>query len=564
MKPKVSIRSVFLACACACVFAFVGAAGFADNLRRILPYDSPVVAQLSSIYLEQGKVPLSSAGPYSLDEVSLMLERIDPDTLSTAGSRAYEEIAAAVREAEKDGDAGRGDAVKGNPISVAWHPSVALEGYLHTNQVPAETRWEYGYNQRQPLVSLPIEVSVGQGFFGAFDLNLKERHDTLNASLVASNPTNWYEDAAYIDLQFPFRAFVAAGGPNWSLSLGRDRFSWGIGQTGNLIVSDSPDYYDFARLTGYWRRFKYSGLWLGLASQHDVYNAPPVNSIAETYTNHPRNFLFHRIDIAVFDRLSVAIMEGILVGGVPLDLVYFNPVMIFHNLFRWHDASSILALEATFNPWRYMELYGEFVLNEFATGFERERYPADAIPNAFGCLAGVRARVPLGAGYLDGGGEFVYVNPWMYIRENDLTSYGWHRYQWSDVPGSAQWVSACLGYGEGPDSMVAAGWVGYEAPGAYSFGVDFRMSWKGINTLDTDWTKGADAAALVAPTGTPETRMVLHVRASVTPLSWLTIGCHLYGISTWSLGHDAGAPRSDDLQAVLSVKASLPSLAPSR
>ncbi len=558
MKPRVSARSVFLACACACVFAFVGAAGFAENPRRILPYDSPVVAQLRSIYLEQGKVPLSSAGPYSLDEVSLMLERIDPDTLSKAGSRAYEEIAAAVRKAENDGDS-----VKGNPISVAWHPSVALEGYLHTNQVPAETRWEYGYNQRQPLVSVPIEVSVGRGFFGAFDLDLKERHDALDASLVASNPTNWYEDAAYVDLEFPFRAFVAAGGPNWSLSLGRDRFSWGAGQTGNLIVSDSPDYHDFARLTGYWRRFKYSGLWLGLASQHDIYNAPPVNTI-ETYTNHPRNFLLHRIDIAVLDRLSIAVMEGILVGGVPLDLVYFNPVMIFHNLFRWRSASSILALEAVLNPWRYMELYGELAVNEFATQFEQTRYPSDVIPNAFGCLGGIRARVPLGVGYIDGGAEFAYVNPWMYIRENDLTSYGWYRYQWSDVPGSTQWVSACLGYGEGPDSMVAAGWVGYEVPGTYSFGADFRMSWKGINTLDTDWTKGAEAAALVAPTGTPETRMVLHVRASVTPVSWLTVGCHLYVISTWNLGHAADAPRSDDLQAVLSVKASLPSPSPSR
>jgi len=558
MKPRVSVRSVFLACACACVFAFVGAAGFADNLRRILPYDSPVVAQLRSIYLEQGKVPLSSAGPYSLDEVSLMLERIDPQTLSAPGRRAYEAIAAAVRDAQKDGDAGKGDAGKGNPINVAWHPSVTLEGYLHTNQVPAETRWEYGYNQRQPLVSLPIEVGVGRGFFGAFDVDLKERHDTLNASLAPSNPTNWYEDDAYVDMQFPFRAFVAAGGPNWSLSLGRDRFSWGVGETGNLIVSDSPDYHDFARLTGYWRRFKYSGLWLGLASQYDTYNAPPQNT-TDNYTNSPRNFLLHRIDMAVLDRLSVSIMEGILVGGVPLDLVYFNPVMIFHNLFRWHDASSILALEAAFNPWRYMELYGEFVLNEFATPFEQQRYPADATPNAFGCLAGARARVPLGAGYLDGGGEFVYVNPWMYIRENDLTSYGWHRYQWSDVPGSTQWVSACLGYGEGSDSAVAAGWVGYEVPGAYSIGVDFRMSWKGENTLDTNWTKGADAAALVAPTGLPERRMVLHARASVTPLEWLTVGCHLYGISTWNLGHAAGAPRSDDLQAVLSVRASLPS-----
>jgi hypothetical protein len=554
MTPRAPTRAVFLVC----TFTFLCAAGFAGNLRRILPYDSPLVSLIRSLYLEQGKEPLSSAGPYSLDEVSLMLERIDPQTLSAPGRRAYEAIAAAVREAAPSAAGERG-----NPISFAWRPSVAFEGYLHTNQIPAETKWEYGYNERQPLLSVPIEVSVGQGFFGAVDADLVERHDALNASLVPLNPTNWYEDAAYVDMQFPYRAFVAVGGPSWSLSLGRDRFSWGLGETGTLIVSDSPDYYDFARLTGYWRRFKYSGLWVGLASQYDPYSAPPVNDIV-TYTNNPRNFLLHRIDVALLDRLSVAVMEGILVGGIPLDLAYFNPLMIFHNMFRWHDASSILALEAAFNPWRYMELYGELVLNEFSTPFEQQRYPADAIPNAFGCLGGIRARIPIGAGYLDAGGELVYVNPWMYLRENDLTSYGWYRYQWSDVPGTTQWVSACLGYGEGPDSMVAAGWVGYEVSGAYSLGLDFRMSGKGENTLETDWRKGIDAVALVAPTGIPETRAVLHARASITPVEWLTVGCHLYGVSTWNLGHIAGAPRSDDLQAVLSVRASLPASLSSR
>ena len=320
MKLRVTARAVFLTFAFtfafACAFTFACAAGFADSLRRILPY--------------------------SLDE--------------------------------------------GEP------------------------------DQRQPLVSLPIEVSVGRGFFGATTLisrSATTRSTPRSRPPIPRTGTRMPRTSTCSSPSAPLSRQAARTGRSPSAGTAS---RGGVGETGNLIVSDSPDYHDFARLTGYWRRFKYSGLWLGLASQYDTYNAPPQNT-TDNYTNNPRNFLLHRIDIAVLDRLSVSIMEGILVGGVPLDLVYFNPVMIFHNLFRWHDASSILALEAAFNPWRYMELYGEFVLNEFATAFEQTRYPEDRIPNAFGCLGGVRARIPLGAGYLDGGGEFVYVNPWMYLRE---------------------------------------------------------------------------------------------------------------------------------------------------
>ncbi len=79
---------------------------------------------LKSIYLEAGKTPLSFAGPYSVDEIDLMLDKIDPGTLSPAGRRAYDEI--------------RSNLVTWSPkepmaLHFALHPEAALQGYLHTN-----------------------------------------------------------------------------------------------------------------------------------------------------------------------------------------------------------------------------------------------------------------------------------------------------------------------------------------------------------------------------------------------------------------------------------------------
>lgn len=59
-----------------CLIVLSVTSAFAENGQAILPYDSPVTEDLKSIYLENGKTPLSSAGPYSfllgLEKVKLI------------------------------------------------------------------------------------------------------------------------------------------------------------------------------------------------------------------------------------------------------------------------------------------------------------------------------------------------------------------------------------------------------------------------------------------------------------------------------------------------------------
>ena len=63
-----------------------------------------------------------------------------------------------------------------------------------------------------------------------------------------------------LDFNMPLRAFVAAGGKNWSLQVGRDRLSWGSGTTGNLVIGDHIKYHNMARFTTYDSKFKYTFL----------------------------------------------------------------------------------------------------------------------------------------------------------------------------------------------------------------------------------------------------------------------------------------------------------------
>ncbi len=540
MKVHGMVLALCAAIACGSVFA--------ENDQAVLPCDSPVMSLLHSIYLELGKEPLSAAAPFSVDEVLLMLEKIDPRDLSPAGRRAYEAISAALPTFTPRG-----------PMDphLELHPSFALEGYFHSNASRSKTRWEYGYAERQPLVSLPIEAWMGEHLYGAVDLSVRKNHDALNAELVPDNFTNFPFNFDEIDYEFPIRAFLAVGGPHWSVSLGRDRFSWGNGETGNLAVSDSPDYYDFARVTAYWGNFKYTGLWITLLYDGDSYRYPVVGADALLDDDsHPRNFFSHRFEIAISDRLTLGITEGILVGGREPDLSYLNPLIIFHNMYRWSRASSLLALEVNYNPWRYFEFYGQAAFNQIQLPYEFSRYgSASDTPDANAVLAGVRARIPVEEGYVEAGAEIVRVSPWMYIRENELVSYQWWRWMASNVSGSSQWLSAPMGYYEGPDSIVFAVWVGYSVPDSYSLRLEYRRSVKGSNSLDTPYEEGEEAASMLTPTGTAMTKNVFHLRGSVEPMSFLTVYADLYLVLTENFANVEGKGM-DDFQAVLGVKAS--------
>ena len=482
----------------AALFFAATLAVFGQNAQTILPYDSPAISLLRSIYLEQGKDTLSTAGPFSIGELRMMLDKIDRSKLSPAGMRAYDSILAAIQTKPASAPMALG---------FAAHPATSLEGYFHTNQDPTQTQWQDGYNQRLPMISIPMDIWIGDHIYGDFDLTLSQTHDGVDPLLVPQNYFNWTTNLDLLDDEIPRRAFVAAGGDDWSFSIGRDRFSWGNGQTGNLFLSDAPDFQDFARLTLYWPSIKYTALWIMLNYGLDPNYRSPITGTdggnTDVGSSYPRNLFVHRLDFAFFDRLSLSASEGILIGGVEPDLVYFNPLIIFHDLFRWGHASTIVSVDASYDPWKYVELYGQVASNKITIPWEISRYGVAASdqPDSTAFLGGVRARVPVWQGYIDAGGEAVNVGPWMYLRENMLISDEWWRWMNSNVAGSPQWVSAPLGYFTGPDAVVYSAWAGYDVPGSFTAGIDWQLIEQGQQTFDTTYSEGADAVALQAPSG---------------------------------------------------------------
>jgi hypothetical protein len=506
----------------------------AENRQEIVEIGSDLYTCLEAIILETGRALPSTARPYSVAEFHSALEGINPESLSQAGRSSYaylvEELAPHPLYREP------------GVMDIGGEARASLEGYFHTT--PSLGEWVHGYAERRPLLELPIELWLGDVLYGTLEpLLTKDPYVTADPD----NYTNVITDVSDMDNHFPFRAFLAVGGPHWSLQFGRDELSWGAGRTGNLMITDTLDWNDYLAFTAWGRRFKLSAVYLSLENWQDTSTAAP----------EVRALLGHRFEVRPLDRLTVAVSETMIVETPGFEMRYLNPLMIFHNWLVNDSLSNMnLGLEIEVAPWRWLSLYAQLCADQVQSAYEQETYPSDARPNALGYLAGVDARVPLGPGYLRGGFEWVQADPWLYLIAGQ-PAYLAQRRVLSNYLRTMALRTLPLGYWTGPDAVVLAGTVGYKVHGSWGIGLDVLYLLKGEIGIDTPWATGAEAAALRAPSGaTPERRLLLTLSGSWNPWPPVTLGIDMSWIHVADAGHLAGQT-VDDLQIVPSVSVRL-------
>jgi hypothetical protein len=319
----------------------------------------------------------------------------------------------------------------------------------------------------------------------------------------------------------PLRAFAAAGGSWWAFQIGRDRLSFGPGLTGNMAVSDNPDYYDFARVSFFSNNFKYSAMvsQMPLDAKDLVKNrndmelpsppaAPGSLDLVETTS---RYLYFHRLDFRLFEKFSIGLSEGVMVGNSPLELRYLNPVTVFHSFFSWNDypewgarggdmTGSLFSLDL---EWAFLPgwaLYGQLVMNEFSTPYESSRY-ADQPPSGMGYLLGAEYAAPFRDWTLSFYGELVYADPFLYTLSSPFASMIWMRRS-SDL-GTKDIRYAFFGHAEGRDMFLAA--LGAAAQGEkLSARLDLSFKMRGAHGMTWDWDTQYNNEN--TPSGNPETR----------------------------------------------------------
>lgn len=511
----------------------------AQNSQELLDVDSRAYSYLAAIFLEQGLAAPNSARPWSLEELRFELGRVEPARLSAAGSQAYTYLKGLLGMPETQ-------PVLQASIGAILTPEVFVHTQLSGNHVEEDSYpWVHGYEERRSLLEFPLELWLGDGFYAVSVFEAKEEHATTRE---ADNYSNLLVDDPNVrlDLYFPFKAYASVGGQGWSFRFGRDSLSWGNGHTGNLVLSDWSDFYDYLGLSLFGDRIKLSSVYAVL----DPYDPKEASDPRQVDYSA---FMGHRLDILLHDRIRLTLNEAMSFGGPyqPELVRDVNTFMIFHNWMIPERTNSVMSVEVDYTPWRWFSLYGQLAMDEFSTTYEEDRTGGGG-PPVMAYIAGVSGYHPLEKSYLEMGVEWALTSPWLYNRRDAPYYYNVRRY-WSLATDEWDYIVKPLGYRYGPDALVWNAHVSWDLPGGPAAFLELTHITKGSTTIDTDW---APVEGDETPSGdTPEKTFVLKLDGSYPLSKRLEAGAGLVVNTRWNIGHLQGND-SVDLECSLYLKAS--------
>jgi hypothetical protein len=497
----------------------------------------PALEDLRFLAIQSGTSLLSLTPPLSRDETLLMLQDIDADNLDPAGAAAYNRVMEALNPKPL---------YSSGFLSVDAHIQAGVEGRVRTN--PA-VPWTHSDKDSPPLLAAPVNVYFADRAQMVIEPILARSRSYFNeaGAYVGSNIPS---DAGQIDVTMPLRAFFAAGGSWWNFEIGRDRLSYGLGRSGNMAVSDTPDYYDMARFSAFSSTIKYSFMVSQMPLAIEPIMGADVQEGALTSTTQ-RHLYVHRLDFRLFKRVSLGLTEGVMVGNSSLELRFLNPLAIFHSFAAWRDygewgqneggkradmVGSLFSLDASWAVPPSLVAYGQFVMNEWSTPYELEHWPDMQAPNATGFLAGLEYTRDLAGWGASFYAEYMYADPYLYILSTPFGSYIWMRRISDSEPLRYLWI----GHPEGRDTMLYMMGARFSKENLV-FSLNAAFVQKGEHTLLWDWNMGKGYNDQKTPSGVPENKLTLAVGSNWKPLAWLELSAHVGGSVIFNYGHTSGA-----------------------
>jgi len=493
----------------------------------------PVLEDLRFLSLKSGRPFLSFAPPLAPAEIEKFLDSINETDLSQSAREAYYRARSRLAPVSRISYADES-------FSLLFNINTVLEARTRFN---SDISWFPRYQHVTPFISVPIRAS----FVNRIQLYLEPVFSMTAAEYVRGNfNTNFPIEYGHMNHEAVARAFAAAGGDWWNFQIGRDRLFWGTSHTGSLTFSDNSPHFDFARLSLFSSTVKYSVMvtQLPLRLTPRLFNDDErwennINYINTNRTTLQRYFYLRRLDFRLFNRVSIGLMEGIMVGDSPFELRYLNPLMFFHGLFAWEDfptwgadeghmVGSFASVEINWNITRNFAVYGQFSMNEFTLPGE-----TDGHPNAMGWMAGIQ----YAHSFRNWGSvsfiEFIYTDPYLSILSTPFASFiqmdrlgnyyfiGYPRDTIALTLGTTFFYRNILNF-YGSFSWIASG--------------QFNNN-SATNGVTWDWESGEPAINRRTPTGITENKFIFSIGSGWRPYPRLTLGANITGIISLNNNH---------------------------
>ena len=504
-----------------------------ENRQKIFPVGSDVYDAIKQLYISEGLALPSTTGPWSAKELDMMLDRINPEKLSDDEISIYYYINSSLNEGAR------------------WNPDeifgLTMEGiinfrlYMHSNRHGLFSSPDYWggrdiYNQPTPLVNVPLETWIGKNVYGYVELSLGNSRSLINNTVssetdigngnsvtsISYNGMNAYSNIFMMppaagfsdfDLNFPYRAFGSIGSDWWNISIGRDKLSWGPGESGNFAIGDHIPYHNNVRFTAFTKSFKYtlSASFFVHPMNYFTDNGAGIyyfNSLMDQdkSRNGVNMFLAHRLEWRIFEKVNMALTEAVMYQNDNfIDPLVFSPTTIFHNFYIRGNANSLLTLEIDYTPLEHWNVYAQVALDDLSLPGESTAGSEDP-PTALGYMVGAKVSFPHNDGVIYSSFEAVYTDPWLYIRdsgERNGDKYGNSFIvaipEWVNMKGNQNYDLNYLGYKYGGDSVVCYLKAGYKKYGSWFLEGSFTYVAHGTINLFTRPGKGQEHGLTSTP-----------------------------------------------------------------
>ena len=514
-----------------------------SNGVKAVEVDSDIWNAVKSLYITQGHALPSTTGPWSENEIKLMLSFLDEDKLSPSEKETYDWVISEMEHEE-------------NVFKFGLEAN--LETYIHSNSEDFVTRAMWAEDTK-PMLLIKSDSFIGDNLYGFFTFNVsnaKIMADGSGKDVFGTTPfsTNLImvppASMKTLDFGFPYNAYVAAGGDNWQLMWGRYNLGWGPGTTGNFIIGDHLGYHNNIRFTAFNKSFKYTFLvdsfthpmnyyyyWDSNSDDDPTdrigYNGDKTGLSTQEILEGLKLMFAHRLEWRVFDdKVNIVLTEGLMYMDERnmLDLNVFNPSMLWHNLYTRAHSNSILSLEVDWTILSGLNVYGSIVVDENilpgenVPGKEGEK-PAE--PSAMGYMLGATYTLAMKKGILEFNAEGVYTDPFLYLRDGGKASSAEFRDQKKgqyginfvvalrdiyNTGGNVRYTEEYLGYQYGGDAIVGNFSVDYRDYGKWNIGGNVFFMAHGTFDQWTVWTRiNPDASHPNYPKDNPTTPTTSHV-----------------------------------------------------
>lgn len=405
------IKKISLLFLCISILAF---GLYATGNSRILPLEDELYSMIDDLYMLEGRTPQHGARPWTIAEALYYAEKITPTAPAAAAIRQeiIDELSASY------GDASFGLMV--NPVA-AFHTNTEFSRAKewNVNSLDEHLIGVSGLLSWKDLITAEAQLSIGFTPAGGTDGKTASASDPRYVKSFSSNIPFVSEGA--LDLTMVRRSYMAVGGKGFLFSVGRDRQTWGNGLMGNLILSPTLPYHDYARVRLSSDIMSFDSLAL-FFTHTDNYG----NNQNDTFSGI-RMFIGHRLEFRVFDeKLRLTLNESIMYQSNDgyFDYRVLNPLLIMHGFYINNYANSLASLELEYAPVKGLQVYGSFAVDDLSVGGE-SRFPEPyATPDSWGVMGGIRTGWMISErDIFRAVAEGVYVSPFTYHRRTGEAVY---------------------------------------------------------------------------------------------------------------------------------------------